>query len=364
MKPKLLIAFLLLPIVVSCQNPNVEYPVIEDLGMVGIMGFDYVDERQVKVTMTLSPTREEEKEKVQQGTSTVEVPHQAVLEMSTISEKILSLAQLRVLLFSEEYAAKVGIWETIEHLYRDPNVGANVFVAVISGSAEEALSLPYEDKPEINVYLNELLTPRIAVAFNPFTTIHDFIYRLTDNISDPTTPYLEVINENSLKITRVALFKGDKFISTISPEEAKLVEALKKRRNIPDMSISLNEGVTTLRFVKTRILIETNGDLQNLTISTNLFVNGSVIDYEGHKKLDTLQNQVELEQKVSEQLNEQLRKVIKHFQELEIDPIGLGEKVKVRNSSNWTKENWNKVLKDAEIKTNVKVTIVSPGTIS
>lgn len=353
--------FFTIPLLSGCNDPSVEYPVIEDLGMVGIMGFDYVDEQHAKVTVTLSPSRQEESP--QMGTSIVEVPHQAVLEVSTQSDKLLSLAQLRVILFSEEYATKVGLFEMMEHLYRDPMVGANVLIAVVKGSVEDILSQPYKNNPEINVYVNELLTPRTIVTFNPFSTVHTFVNRYTDEISDPTTPYLELIGD-SLKITKVALFKGDKLVKTITPEEAKLIEGLKKRKKLPDMSVKYEgEKLTVLRFVNTQFKFETNGDFNNLTLHLNLFVKGSLVDYEGNRKFGNVHEQVELERKINEELTENLESVVQLFQELEIDPLSLGRKVYIKNAKNWSKEEWNKAFKNANVVVNVETTIVSPGTI-
>ncbi|WP_176483710.1 Ger(x)C family spore germination protein [Bacillus sp. FJAT-45066] len=357
----LAVVVLIFPLLFGCNDPSVEYPVIEDLGMVGIMGFDYVDEKHAKVTVTLSPSREEESS--QMGTAIVEVPHQAVLEVSTQSDKLLSLAQLRVILFSEEYATKIGIFEMLEHLYRDPLVGSNVLIAVVKGSVEDILSQPYNNNPEINIYFNELLTPRTIVTFNPFSTVHSFINKYTDQISDPITPYLELI-EDSVKITKVALFKGDKLIRAITPEEAKLIEGLKKRKKIPDMSVNYQDDkIAVLRFVNTDFKLVTNSDLENLTIHLNLNVKGSLVDYEGTMKFDKVQHQIEIEQKINEELNNNLETVIQLFQELEIDPLSLGKKVYIKNAKNWSKEEWNKAFKNANVVVDVQTTIVSPGTI-
>ncbi|WP_332631544.1 hypothetical protein [Halalkalibacter flavus] len=113
----LMMAILLL---FGCADPNLEHPVIEDLGMV-------------------------------------------MMDVSTLTEKTLTSAQLRVVLFSEEFARKRGVMKELENLYRDPQVGSNVFVAVVKGTVEDILTATYKDKPEINNYINELLTVEVLL---------------------------------------------------------------------------------------------------------------------------------------------------------------------------------------------------------
>ncbi|MEB1810177.1 MAG: Ger(x)C family spore germination protein, partial [Bacillaceae bacterium] len=113
----------------GCDDPNVQKPVIEDLGMIGVMGFDYVDDERMKVNISLPQPQHDAEEQVQSFSTVVRMPHQSVMDISTLTEKVLSPLQLRVLLFSEEYATKVGIWKVLENLYRDPQVGTNIFIA-------------------------------------------------------------------------------------------------------------------------------------------------------------------------------------------------------------------------------------------
>ncbi|WP_165763771.1 Ger(x)C family spore germination protein [Halalkalibacter urbisdiaboli] len=356
---------------VGCTNPNTERPHLEDLGMVGVMGFDYVDEENTKVTVTLPQPQKDAEEKVQQYSTVVKLPHQSIMDVSTLSDKILTTSQLRVLLFSEEYSRKMGLWKVLENIYRDPQIGTNVYIAIVKGNVEEILSANYKDKPEINVYLNELLTPREVTAFSPFTTLHHFIYRKTDEVSDPLAPYLEFVNNDSLKISKVALFKKDKMIDTIEPDEAKLLEAMRKRRKLPDISIQIpgekesqkDEELAILKFVGTRYHAKVNGDLNNPKIFLHLYVRGSIVDYDGQRTLDTSVKREELQEKISERLEEDMINLMKKAQELGIDPIAVGEHFRIKNAAGWSKEKWTAAFKNAEITAHVETRIISTGTL-
>lgn len=359
----------ILVILTGCSHPNLKDPVIEDLGMVGIMGFDYVDDDQTKVTVTLPQPQQDAEKQFQIFSTNVRLPHQAIMDVSTLTEKVLTTSQLRVILFSEEYARKKGIWNIAENLYRDPHVGANVYFAVVKGTVEEMLNADYKDKPEVNIYFTELLRPRTMTSFSPFTTIRDYIYRHTDEISDPTMPYLEIAKPNSAKIAKVALFKNGKMVDTIEPEEAKLIEGMKEKKNLPDLTIKIPgekgspEEIVIMKFVTTSFKLTVNGNLEEPKIHVNLYIRGSIVDYEGNYQLDDNESRRKLEEKINKKLEMNVVRVLKTFQELQVDPTGFGEAFRIRNPKDWSKEKWNEAFANAEITSNVETRVISTGTI-
>jgi spore germination protein len=218
-------------------------------------------------------------------------------------------------------------------------IGANIFIAVTKGTAEELLKGQYKDKQEINIYLTELLTPKTLTAFSPFTTLRDFIYRSTDEVSDPSVPYLEKVNENSIKITKVALFENDKMVDALNPEESKLVEAMKKRKKLPDLSVMIppsagskekNDEMLILKFVGTKYHTKVNGDLNNPEIFVYMYISGSIVDYDGERKLDDLETRKEVEKRPGEHLEDKIIMTVMKFQKLGIDPVGFGDPFRIR----------------------------------
>ncbi|UOE94492.1 Ger(x)C family spore germination protein [Alkalihalobacillus sp. LMS39] len=361
---KLNIIFIFFFIMSAC-SPEIDKPVIEDLGMVGVLGFDYVDDEKMKVTVTFPQPQKDAEEKTQRYSAEVTLPHEAILEVSSMSEKVLSTSQLRVVLFSEEYAREVGLWRALHSLYRDPQIGTNVFVAVVKGTAEEFLMKEYKDKPEINVYLNEMLRPKAEETFNPYSTIHHFIFRAKDDVSDPTAPYLEIVDD-TIKLTSVALFKDEKMVDTITPEEGKLVEAFKKRKRVPNIKVELTEedGSTStllLMFVESRFNVKGNTDMANPKMFLHLYVRGMIEDYNGEHDLGVKSERKKVEKQVEEALEANVMKLVTKFQKHKTDSAGFGESFRIANAKEWDKEKWRDVFAQTEMTTHVEVTIVSTG---
>lgn len=358
--------FALLFVLLAGCSADIEKPTLEDLGMVGVIGFDYVNERETKITVALPQPYEQAKEKSQVYSTVVRLTEQAPVVLSTASERSISLAQLRVILISEQYAKKTGIHRIIESLYRDPVVGTNVLIAITKGSAESLMKADYPDKPSITVFLNDLLHPRSETAFSPFTTIHSYIFYGTDEISEPIVPYIEKL-DSSIKISKVALFKKGKLIGFVSPELAKIIQGLKNQQELPNFMIQLKEeekaSEVVLNFVKSKVNLKSNGNLQNPELWIHLDLKASVLEYTGKEDLETQQGMDALEKAVSEKFRDNCYKLLDRFKKLEIDPLSLGEAFRKKYRGSWSKEKWLEAFPKAEIHVRISTEIVGTGTL-
>lgn len=171
--------------------PEIEKPTLEDMALIGVMGIDYVDKKHMKVSVSVPVPSEKEKESTQLYAAVSKIPSEATIMLSSKADRTISLSQLRVILFGEKFVREWGLRETILDFYRNPAVGENVVVAVVGGKAEDVIKGKYENKPEINTYLNNLLRPREETAFTSFATLHDLVFMLTNQVSDPELPYLK-----------------------------------------------------------------------------------------------------------------------------------------------------------------------------
>lgn len=164
---------------------------LEDVGMVGVMAIDYIDENSLKLTVAIPQYSPVAKEHTQIFSVTTELVSQGIVDIEALSDKKVVLNQLRVVLLNEEFARHGKAREIIKHLFRNAEVGNKVLIAVVKESGEEILKEEYPDKPNINFYLNDLLQPSINTAFNPNTNIHDFVYTQTNPVFDSIVPLLE-----------------------------------------------------------------------------------------------------------------------------------------------------------------------------
>lgn len=350
--------------------PEIEIPALEDMAMIGIIGLDYIDQENIKVTVSAPVPSDHGKEQTQIYSTVSTVTSEAMLALSTKVERMLSLSQLRVILFSEEYARKVGVSKVILDLYRNPAVGENVFVAVVKGTAAEIINGKYKNKPEVNTYLNDLLRPRVETAFSSFTSIKDFVFMMTNEVSDANVPYLIKENEN-VQVAQVAVFQGDKMVKLISQREGKLIQALLGRKRLPRLSFEFqekrNKGMKTnqivLDFVWAKSRVRSNGSLKKPIIDINLELRGVLVGYTGTKDLEKSEEISALKTKLENEIKKESLHTLQRFQKAGIDPASLEESIRQKYYGDWSRIIGMELYQKAGFDIEVKLEIVGFGTI-
>ena len=352
----------------GCSS-EIERPSLEDMAFIGVIGFDYINEKDVKVSVS-TPVPSRSKEKTQVYSTVATVMSEAMLKMSTKAERTMSLSQLRVILFNEEYARKVGIRKVVLDLYRNPSVGENAFVAIVKGSTEDLIRASYQNKPELNTYLNDLLRPRVETAFSSFTSIQDSVYMMTNEVSDMNLPYL-VKEDDDIQITKVALFKDDKMIGSVSQREGKLIQALLGRKRLPRMSFEFQEqsgeGSKTeqvvLDFVWSKSKVRSNGNLDHPMISMKLELRGMLVGYTGSKDLKSNKELNQLKKQLESEIKKETQKLLQRLQKEGVDPASLEEGLRQKYYGKWTRPIAMELYQKAAFNITINMEIVGYGTI-
>ncbi len=362
--------------------PEIERPSLEDMAMIGVIGFDYTGTEDVKVSVSIPVPSGRNKEMNQTYTTNASVTSEAMLALSTMAERSMSLSQLRVILVGEEYARKVGISKVLLDLYRNPVVGENVFVAVVKGRAEEMIRRNYKNKPELNTYLNYLLRPRVETAFSSFTTIKDFVYMMTSEVCDPNLPYL-IHRAEDVEVARVALFRGDKMVDFMSQREGKMAQAMIGRKRLPRMSFQFPEPKKEnldkltaevvseqkseqiiLDFVWAKSKVRSNGSQTKPLITIRLELRASLVGYTGTKDLEKRKQFEALKKQLEAEIKKEATVMLNRFQKAGVDPAQLEESLRQKYHGKWNRTVGMKLYQKAEFDVRVSMEIVGFGTMN
>lgn len=364
--------------------PEFEKPSLEDMAMIGVIGFDYTGDQDVKVIVSIPVPSSRDKEMTQTYTTNASVTSEAMLMLSTMAERTMSLSQLRVILFSEEYARKVGLSKVLLDLYRNPIVGENVFVAIVKGRAEDVIRGEYKHKPELNTYLSNLLRPRLETAFSSFASIKDFVYMMTNEVCDPNLPYLVKRGED-VEVLKVALFRGDKMVDYMSQREGKLVQAIVGRSRLPRMGFSFpkeerkgektgkvtaeenaeqKEEQIVLDFVWAKGRIRSNGSQTKPVIQIRLEMRASLVGYTGTKDLEKKGQFEALKTQLEAQIKKEATLMLEQLQKATIDPAQLEESLRQKYHGDWSRTVGLKLYQKAEFDVQVSMEIIGFGTMN
>ncbi len=342
---------------------------LEDIGLVGIMGLDYLDESNVNLSVAIPQYSPNAQEDTEVFTVSTDLIAKGIIDIEAQSDKKILFNQLRVILINEDYAQKGKVKKIMEFLYRNPESGDKVLIAVVKGTVKELLNANYPSKPNINFYLNDLLEPTINTAFNPNTNIHDYIYSATNPVLNPMVPVIEKKGDK-IDILGVALFKHDHMIEIISPDDALYMQYLQEKKKLAPLPLELHQGhgkeKLMLDLVKSNVRIKSNKNFNSPKLTISLNIKGSLVEYKGERydTLNNLERLSKLETDISKQLEENITRFLDKLQEQKVDPIGLSENFRMYYKGKWTKEMTEETISKLTIDLKVETLIISSGNLN
>lgn len=349
--------------------------ILEELGFTHTVSYDvadkdsYEDNRMLRIGLSIPIASDEVKEKREILVTNANSSKEARTKLSTETDRILVSGQLRNTLFGDELARK-GIWDLIDTLVRDPAVGQNTKIIVVSGEAYEILKKDYKQHPRTGEYIDRLIDKEVNSQAIPDVTIYHFTRDYFDDGIDPVAPLLKENGEH-LIVDGIALFNSDKYVTSIESSKAMLFSILTKNFKEGQISVNLtgNDEEKDKEMVmfssvisKRKIHAVKSNDESQFKVNIKITIHGSVLEYIGEKKLGDDVARQELENEMSKYIKMETEKMITYMQEHNVDSIGIGKYV--RNSLNfeeWQELDWNEVYPKVEVAVDAELKIKDYG---
>lgn len=345
----------------------VEKEILDDLYIETGKAYDYVEENIIRGT-SLFPIYLSDKS-IQNGTLSAEASStREVLEkLERKAQQPLVRGSLDVVLIGEELARK-GIIDIGDSLQRDASVGARLYVTIVEGKAGELLKGNYGLRGN-GTYISNLITHNITRRELPETNLHLFLFNYFQEGQTAYLPILKQLSNESIAITGVALFNKDKMVKKIPADDMfffkLLVDKLAEGHHIvklgkkPDNAEKNVEASVTSLSSKHKIIVRHKADPVEVTMKIK--IRGIVREYTG-KKL-TPDKVVEVEKKMEKDIEEKCLAMLKEFQELGIDPVGIGQNQKHGVRGFDVKEWKESIYPRVKFNVEAKVQILEAGTV-
>ena len=347
----------------GCAGKNEAQPSLEELAMVGVIAFDYMDESTMHITVIAPQPSPDAKEHTQSYSVDASMVEEGLVQVSAKSDRMINLSQLRVALFSEEFAKKGKLLEVVEYFYREAEVRETVRIGIVKGNAGEVLEGDYPDKPNTNVYINNLMEPTLFTTFSPFTDLHIFMADAKDPVLSPTVPYLEIKDELP-EITKIALFNGNHMLDTLNQEDGKIIQALSGIKKIAPSVINLSEEEEiVLKFINSKVKLKSNSNFDSPKISIKLSFESALGEYRGPNKLATDDHLKKLQKDVEKKMEESIYELLGKLKKFKVDPIGLFEPLRMKYHGKWSEDMTSQLLEKAEFDVTVDIEIVNIGSL-
>ncbi|WP_413380207.1 Ger(x)C family spore germination protein [Alkalihalobacillus sp. 1P02AB] len=333
--------------------------IIDEVQLMNVVGFDYISDKQIEATISVPLYQQEYMIMSETISAQAKASRDARLKLNTQSSKKLHSGKLKTILINNELASKEGIMTTIDSFTRNATIGLRNRICIVEGTAKEMLSQKYDHEEEVSIYIEELLQQNIEGQNIPETNLLVF---LNQNYEEGQDPYLPILRqyENSIQISGLALLKDDKYIDSIDITEAFFLKLLTQRfnRGTHELEIKNKDEYAMIRTIHSvpHFRIEKNSNEPNIEIDIKMKI--QLIEYSGTEISD--KKLKEIHDLLQKDVIEQSKALIKKFQKLGIDPIGIGSLVRSKNSD-FDLNQWQAYYKNMDVTINPKLIIVDKG---
>lgn len=355
-------------ILAGCGAVDNPHPSLEEYGFVVVMGYDYLADGKMKVTIALPRSSQQEEQQPQIFTALLTRPEEFLLVMSPKSEKTIAPNQLRVLLFSEAFAREMGLNTPLRWLYQASRVGDNVQLGIVKGSVEELMTAVYKNKEPLDTYLNDFLRPRRETAFQDSPVIHDFIRDTTSGVKDPTLPLLEK-KPGYVEMTKAAVVRDGKLVGYFSRREGTVLQALTNRKGLAPLLLSVKDKKTgkqervLLHFIDSKVQRRNVGSGQSPHFLIQLTMRINLLQYTGAKNLERIEELVALQEELNKAVEQLALDALQKCQQMGVDPTGMSDLIRAKYKGKWDKQAVREAWKKATFQIHVDVRLNGIGTV-
>lgn len=263
----------------------------------------------------------------------------------------------KIYVISEE-AARAGIDNIIDILYKSQWVNDNGFMIVCKGKAKDILEEKIEGYPSAADYLEGMAySTKTYDFFSKEYSLLDVVQTLDAEGKNTILPYFE-IKEGQPEITGMAIFNKDKMIYKIGIEDMRLMNILRNNKGAGIINFQENykKNIGFDTNVKRKIKCIKEGEKYKFTI--NLSISGNVI---ANELYPDLKDNPDIQSKFENEMAALVKKKCELFigkmkSEYKMDMINLSQAAIAKYGRD-TGTDWNKVIPESDIEVNVKVKV-------
>ncbi|GGL42591.1 Ger(x)C family spore germination protein [Sporolactobacillus putidus] len=363
---KSLVIIMMLMLLSGCIEDNI----IDDILMAEAEGYDYIGNNQVIGTIT-TPNYAQggvsgsgggglpATASMMSSATTVTYDGRSLAEnLQPKGQKKIKVGKLRIMLFNEALL-KHGFEKTIHFRNQDPEVGRDMYLAMVDGSTKDLLTATYQTAIPISRYVYDLIFQNQQQNF-PKNNLSTFLYSYYGRYADPMMPIIKR-EKDHIVLTGIMFFKHDKYAGRINGQQKAfifktLVENFKF--GFYDYTFQQNEHAVLENVSSSRQYVVKNGNSATPDIFATIRITGYV--RQGSPLLKTKDYNSTIKRGMEKDLEKQIKKMVAGFQKSGIDPIELGQIVR-SYTRHFDGASWSDRYPNARFHVKTKINIVETG---
>lgn len=374
MKIKILInCFIISVFLTSCWDQRL----LKEHNLILGIGYDITDEQKIVKTVTFPREIIGDPQQIAASTESevISTIGDTVKDAENKIDQFISgkfdRSKSEVLLIGKKLAEN-GVFTTLDSLYRDLRGPLNASVAIIDGSAEDALNVEETYNQLTSAFYFDLLDSAHSKGLITYENVQSICPVILTPGEDIVLPYIKFQNnKKEIKLDGLALFSGDLMTGTLNLDESTMLLLLANKapkRTKINLKVTNDKQKHDKNFVdfsiqqtKSKINIHTDNDevKVELNLKSNVEVDEYAIDHlDDERHMDTLVEEI------NEKLAKQARKTIKKIQKANNDSLKIGQKIKAYHHKTWEKIDWEEIYPDIPIDVNFDIEIIRHGIIN
>ncbi|WP_221564499.1 Ger(x)C family spore germination protein [Alkalihalobacillus sp. TS-13] len=352
---KPLLLFLSLTVLTSCEIYS-----IEDVAIIQVEGYDYIDDEQIEGTISIPQFS-----RVETGATISEKYFSAAGEtlkeihgkLQGKSSRPLIHGKTTVNLYNEELARN-DISFLLDNLIRDASIGRDVYLGVVKGSTKELIEKEYSQNERTSRYLAGILDNNIKENF-PTTNLHEFAYAYSTTGMDGFSPLLNASGEH-VELDGIAFFKKGTYVHSVPFSDSFLFKIMKEDFKYGNRKVEYKGYDYIIENIGSEVKYHVIEGIDNPKFQIEVNLNGILNEVTRFKLPKDPELITKLEKKFASNLEKNCLSMLEEFQEKNIDPLGLGNVMKSRERK-FDHKIWKEKYPTAQIDVKVNVEIMETG---
>ncbi|MEH7454973.1 Ger(x)C family spore germination protein [Gottfriedia acidiceleris] len=345
---------------------------IEDVTLSMILGIDVNDENKVEVFMASPVFSGETKEKTEHFNVQTLSIKESRNYFDTRASGVTGGGKIQAILIGSKVLEHKNWFSIMDMFYRDPKFRLNADLIFVDGPLSDVFNLKPKDKPELPIYIPQLLQTADFrnVAFR--TSIRMFHQMYYEKGITPFAPELTIQGEHLVANGTTLLTKNNLYKRTLSMNETQLLKILKDhlegqlvvaldlKKFKKDKADVFTEEETSfyIKDVKRKI----DKKYSNGRYSFNVNLTMPIMITESPIALDNSTEKV-LKNAIQKKLQKELNNLVQSLQKDKVDPVGFGILAHSFQYSDWEKneKHWLDAYQKSNIKVKVKIIVIDKG---
>lgn len=280
-------------------------------------------------------------------------------KLQTKSERNVYFGQLRAIVLTDK-AAQSDINDLLDFIGRVPSVPPNTNILITKSDPETLLDMKNQSNNIPGNYVDLFFqTPHKRTLAIPID-LWKVLAQLDNKTSDPHLPMIQA-SEGSYDISGTALFSENHFVGELDLEETKTL-ALVKGSSSGFLTVPLENGAyAAFKDVGSKTTITPKIENGKLTFQIKTNVIGSIVETNPRKMELTEEDNRTISSKAEKEIQYKIEALFVKLQSLNSDPVGLGEKFRVKYPGEWQENNWHQLYSTAQINVGTSFRILRTG---